>query len=143
MSGTLAGSDSWFGQSASQVSAHTGIGLQGDRHRYVDFLDRAWANGILESGNKWAAIGQSGNPNDWTLSIETEDLGLATTPVSDLMYEAAVMELRVMLNLYPDIRWLLGHSAISPQSRAHCPGDRWITSGKFARLASSFGLKTL
>lgn len=143
MSGTLAGTDSWFGQSVSQVSAHTGVGLQAQRHRYVDFHDRAWANGIIEPGNKWASTGQQGNPNDWTLSIETEDNGVATTPVSDLEYDAVLQECLEMLALYPHIRWLLKHADISPSSRANCPGDRWVKSGKFALLASTLSLATL
>lgn len=143
MGGSLPGTDGWFAQPASQVSAHTGVGLHGERHRYVNFIDRAWANGILESGNRWASIGQAGNPNDWTLSIETEDLGLMPTPVSDLQYAAVLQECREMLARYPAVRWLLGHSAISPQSRANCPGPRWVASGKFAQLASDLSLKTL
>lgn len=143
MSGTLAGTDSWFGQSASQVSAHTGVGLHGARHQYVAFQNSAWANGILEPGNKWQAIGPPGNPNNWTLSIETEDLGDPTTPVSAEEYAATLQECRDMIEVYPHIKYLLGHSAISPLSRAHCPGDRWTLSGRFNQLAIELELKTL
>lgn len=143
MSGTLAGTDSWFGQSVSLVSAHSGVGLQAQRHRYVDFKDRAWANGILEPGNRWASLGRSGNPNDWTLSIETEDMGLSTTPVDALQFDATMQECHEMMQAYSTVKWLLTHSDISPLSRAHCPGDRWVASGKFQLLAASLGLKTL
>lgn len=143
MSGTLAGTDSWFAQSSSQVSAHTGIGLQAQRHRYVDFKNQSWANGILEPGNKWTSIGQSGNPNAWTLSIETEDLGDPATPVSAEEYAATLQECRDMIEVYPHIKYLLGHSAISPQSRAHCPGERWTLSGRFNQLAVDLSLETL
>jgi len=43
MEGTLAGTDSWFGQGASQVSAHFGVGKAGELHQYVDTADKAWA----------------------------------------------------------------------------------------------------
>lgn len=143
MAGSLAATDSWFAQTVSQVSAHTGVGLNGERHRYVVFGDRAWANGVVEPGNKWAQVGRAGNPNDWTLSIETEDLGLATEPVSDLEYAAVLEECQVWLTVYPNVAWLLKHADISPASRPNCPGSRWIQSGRFAALAAALNLKTL
>lgn len=143
MAGTLAATDSWFKNTASQVSAHTGVGLNGERHRYVGFDDRAWANGIVEAGNKWGQIGRSGNPNDWTLSIETEDLGLASEPVTDLEYAAVLQECRDMLAEYPNVGYLLKHADISPASRPNCPGVRWVASGRFGQLAAALSLKTL
>ncbi len=45
---------------------------------------------------------------------------------------------------YPrTLRYLARHTDISPQSRANCPGDRWLASGRFQRLADTLGLKTL
>lgn len=144
MSGTLAGTDGWFGSSASQVSAHSGVGLQGQRHRYVKFSDRAWANGVLEPGNKWGQIHGVDNPNQWTLSIETEDkVNDVVVPVSDLEYEATLAECEDMLKSYPNVRWLLKHADISPHSRANCPGARWVETGRFADLAATLGLETL
>ena len=143
MGGTLAGTDSWFANPASQVSAHTGVGLQGERHRYVRYADRAWANGVLEPGNLWAALKGTANPNNYTLSIETEDAGDATMPVDDLEYAATLAEAQAMLAAYPSVRYLLKHADISPHSRAHCPGDRWIWSGRFQDLADALGLAVL
>lgn len=142
MGGTLTGTDGWFGSQASQVSAHTGVGLQGERHRYVMYGHRAWANGILEPGNMWGSIHGHDNPNQWTLSIETEDMGDPAMPVTDLQYAAVLAEAREMLAAYPQLSWLLQHADISPQSRAHCPGARWVASGRFAALAAELGLRT-
>lgn len=143
MGGTLAGTDSWFGTVNSQVSAHTGVGLDGARHRYVKYGDRAWANGIVEPGNRWVAVMGIANPNNWTLSIETEDAGDPTMPVDDLEYAATFAEAQAMREAYPSVRYLLRHADISPQSRAHCPGDRWTKSGRFQDLADTLGLQVL
>lgn len=35
------------------------------------------------------------------------------------------------------------HADISPQSRANCPGDRWVRSGRFQPLADAVGLRTV
>ncbi len=43
MGGTLDGTDSWFAQPASQVSAHFGVGRTGAVHQYVDTSQTAWA----------------------------------------------------------------------------------------------------
>ena len=143
MSGTLAGTDGWFAQSLSQVSAHTGVGLGGERHRYVAYQDRAWANGVLEAGNHWQSLFGPTNPNERTLSIETADDGVASTTVSDLQYAAVLDECIGWLAKYGTIRYLVKHSDISPLSRPNCPGGRWVASGLFAALASDLKLRTL
>jgi N-acetylmuramoyl-L-alanine amidase len=143
MGGTLVGTDSWFANPASQVSAHTGVGLDGARHAYVKYDDRAWANGILEPGNLWAKLFGTSNPNNWTLSIETEDAGDPTMPVDDLEYSAVLLEARTMLTIYPSIKYLAKHADISPASRANCPGARWVASGRFTALATDLGLRAL
>lgn len=139
MVGTLAGCDSWFQNPSADVSAHYGVGLSGETHQYVALKDSAWANGILEPGNTWP--GPSGiNPNQLSVSIETEDLGDAGTPVTDAMYNATLGLGALALAEYPSIVYLTTHGCISPQSRSGCPGDRWVESGRFAALAEALGL---
>lgn len=141
MGGTLAGTDSWFSSPASQVSAHYGVGLDGAIHAYVPLADRAWANGVLEGGNQWP--GPAGvNPNDLTCSIETEDRGNASQPVTPQQYAAVLDVAHLAVARYPSIRWLLTHTDISPQTRPRCPGDRWVASGAFQSLANALGLQT-
>ncbi|MFE9256513.1 peptidoglycan-binding protein [Streptomyces sp. NPDC006879] len=60
MDGTLAGTDSWFRNSAARASSHFGTGRNGDLYQWVDTADRAWA--------------QAGGNTDW-LSIENEGRG--------------------------------------------------------------------
>jgi len=143
MGGTLAGCDSWFNNPGSQVSAHFGVGLEGQIHQYVNVGDRAWANGVLEIGNLWP--GPDGvNPNDLSVSVETEDLGNPNQPVTDDQYESTLYACQLAMSAYPEsIEWLLSHSDISPSSRPNCCGDRWKDSGRFINLALALGLGTV
>jgi hypothetical protein len=143
MAGSLAGCDSWFNNPASGVSAHFGVGLDGTVHQYVRLEDTAWANGRLESGERWSARFGRGNPNAVTVSIETEDRGNSLQPVTDLQFGGVLAAAQAALRRYPSITHLAGHHRISPETRSACPGSRWLASGRFAQLAESLGLKTL
>lgn len=125
MAGSLAGSDSWFDNPASWVSAHFGVGLDGTIHQYVATQDTAWANGVLEAGNRWPST-TGVNPNQESLSIETEDRNDPTQIVTAEQYASVLALCKWLLSLYPgSLRWLVPHSAISPRSRPGCPGARW------------------
>lgn len=141
MSGTLAGCDSWFTQSASQVSAHYGVGLDGSIHQYVQEQDGAWANGILEAGNTWP-YGNT-NPNYSTLSIETEDNGNPSQAVTPEQYASVLYLIKDMQSRWPNLADLMTHSVISPRTRPNCPGARWVGSGKMKALADATGLTLL
>ena len=109
---------------AKRVSANFGVALDGRVHQYVKLDDRAWANGILEHGNRW--FGPSGvNPNDLTVSIETEDLHNPATAVSDAQYEAVGGLCRLILERFGSITSITSHHVISPLSRPDCCGARW------------------
>lgn len=141
MAGTLEGSDSWFNNPSAQVSAHYGVALEAGTpaHQYVNLHDTAWANGILEAGHRWP--GNRNAPNSDSVSIETEDHRDPRAAVTDWQYEQtrALIEQQIM-PAYPSIVYLVGHRAVSPRSRANCPGARWIESGRFAQLAKDTGL---
>ena len=142
MGGSLLGCDAWFNNLSSEVSAHFGVGLTGSVHQYVELNDVAWGNGVLESGNTWP--GPAGiNPNRLSRSIETEDRGNPSTPVSDEQYEAVVGACALILERFPSITYLMTHSVISPRSRAGCPGARWLDSGRFQALANALRLMPL
>jgi len=126
----------------SQVSAHYGVGLDGTVHQYVQLGDRAWANGVLETGNLWPGP-DNVNPNDLTVSVETEDLANPNQPVTSQEYESTLYVCQLAMSAYPDIEWLLSHSDISPSSRPNCCGDRWKDSGQFWNLALALGLGTV
>jgi N-acetylmuramoyl-L-alanine amidase len=137
MEGYLDATDSWFKQTASQVSSHYGIGLNGDVHQYVELQSAAWANGILEAGHRWP--GPAGvNPNQLSVSIETEDQRNTWTPVSANQYASTLFVCRKALETYPRMKYLVAHRAISPLSRT-CPGQRWMDE-PFWTLAQELGL---
>jgi N-acetyl-anhydromuramyl-L-alanine amidase AmpD len=139
-----------FVGSASQLSSHYSVGLDGSIDCYVDPADRAWGNGLLEPGNAWSAIAvdcgvdTALNPNHITVSCETEDLGNPRQEVTDRQYNAVLYAAWEAKLRYPNsLRYLARHTDISPQSRTCCPGDRWVASGRFLALADALGLKTV
>ena len=143
-SGTLAE----FVSSSSQFSAHYSVGLDGTLDCWIDPGDRAWSNGILEPGNTWAVVANacgvdpSLNPNHVTVTCETEDGGDLAQPVTDRQYAGVVCAVREARARFPtSLQYLVAHADISPQSRAQCPGDRWLSSGRLAQLADALGLK--
>jgi N-acetylmuramoyl-L-alanine amidase len=124
MDGTLAGCDSWFQNPDSEVSAHYGVGLDGEVHVYVRTANRAWANGLVEAGSIWPQL-DDGNPNDLTVAIETEDLGRPDVQVvTDEQYAEVRTLVRTVWSRYGR-GYLLGHNQIAPLSRSGCPGERW------------------
>jgi N-acetyl-anhydromuramyl-L-alanine amidase AmpD len=141
MAGSLLATDAWFRNLASQVSAHYGVGLDGEIHVYVRSWDRAWANGILEAGNCWGD-GWPENPNDWTCSIETEDNGQSDQVVTPEQYQSVRTLCRTLIARHA-CTWLAGHHMISPRTRPNCPGPRWVASGELAQLATDTGLHLL
>lgn len=142
MGGSLGSTDNWFNDPTNNdASAHFGVGLNGEVHGYVKTTDRAWANGVVEDGNTW--FGPHGvNPNNVTVSIETEDLNDPNQAVSDAQWDSVVSVAQTIKEQYPDsIKYVTSHSVISPSSRAHCCGTRWIGSGRLAALADKLGLE--
>ncbi len=71
MDGTLVGTDSWFANPTSQVSAHYGIGKSGEVHQYVQENDAAWHAGRVDAP-VWKLIRPDVNPNLYTIGIEHE-----------------------------------------------------------------------
>jgi hypothetical protein len=139
--------ESWFTNPRAYVSAHACINLDSDVDFYVDVEDRAWANGVIESGSGWWKIykgqwdGFRENPNNWTLSIETEDGGDPKTPVDRKMFDNTLWLCRDWMKRYPSVKYLTSHHVISPRSRPNCCGGRWIASGKLSQMAEKTGLE--
>jgi len=144
MVGSLSSCDRWFASNPFQVSSHYGVGLEGEAHQYVSLDNSAHANGVLEPGNLLAPRFGSDWPNDETIQIETEDRGLASTPVTDAMYATTLALCRRAIAAgNGGVEVVTGHYAISPQNKARCPGARWVQSGRLAQLATDLGLELL
>lgn len=139
MDGSLVGSAAHFLSLGSSASAHFGVGLDGRVHKYVEIGDRAWANGILEPGHRWPGQPEV-NPNDLSVSIETEDLGNPGQRVTEAQFQATLAIGRGVIERYPRIKYLVAHRAISPTTRENDPGDRWVASGRLDALAKALGL---
>lgn len=122
MAGSLRGTDAWFRNRASRVSAHYGVGHGGDVHQYVHESDTAWHAGRVYRPT-WKGVRRGTNPNRYTIGIEHE--GHLADAWPEAMMEASA-------RLIADIcsRWaipidrdhIVGHREI--YARKACPGDR-------------------
>jgi N-acetyl-anhydromuramyl-L-alanine amidase AmpD len=88
-------------------------------------------------------LGFPGNPNGWTISIETEDQGSPQQPVTGQQFEAVCSAVQMSLEAYPHIEFLCQHADISPKSRANCPGTRWTKTGMLSQVSEIFGIPIL
>ncbi len=128
MQGTMAGTRAWFANPISRVSAHYGIGLDGEVNQYVDESATAW-----HAGN-WAANTQS-------IGIELADnndpFGVKRT---DSQYAAAADLIADILNrhgLEANREVIRKHNEVS-NSHPNCPGNLdvdWQVQAVLQRMA--------
>jgi N-acetyl-anhydromuramyl-L-alanine amidase AmpD len=144
MCGTLEGTDSWFKNPASQVSAHFGVGKNGEIHQYVNELSTAWANGRKSTPDEsWLANFPAGvNPNLWTISIEHE--GYPEDGLTEAQTKATI-ELHKYLvekwNIPIDPIHITGHFRIDSVSRKDCPGPKFPWDRLFKELKGGYQMK--
>jgi hypothetical protein len=117
MQGSLVGCDSWFHNPASQVSAHFGVGKQGEVYQWVDTDETAWAEAAY---------------NQTSISIEHEGMTGETLTPSQLKASIALQEW--ILDTYPRIpaaftmdpahEGIIGHGQLGVLGGNHpqCPG---------------------
>lgn len=116
--GTMAGTDAWFRNPQSKVSAHYGVGRDGSVVRWVHDLDTAWHAGRVQNPTAQIVKERPGlNPNTYTIGIECE--GKADQ-------ETTVLQLTALGEL---VRQLCFSLKI-PATRKHVIGHREIFSGK-------------
>ena len=116
MDGTLVGTDSWFANPASLVSAHYGIGRTGEVHQYVKEEDTAWHAGRVDAP-AWKLIKPNINPNLYTVGIEHE--GKPDDVWTDAMKQSSAELIREICK-----RWQI------PIDRIHIVGHFEIFSKK-------------
>jgi len=138
MEGTLAGTDSWFGSTISKVSAHYGIGTNGEVHQYVKETDTAWHAGRVNAPSwsliKPASKGNYINPNLYTIGIEHE--GNDDTDWTEQMYQSSssmIAQVSNAWNIPLDRDHIIGHHQI--YSLKTCPGSK-VDLNKLIALAS-------
>jgi hypothetical protein len=139
MEGTLAGTDAWFKNPVSKVSAHYGIGRQGVVHQYVSETDTAFHAG-RRSNPTWDLIKDGVNPNKYTIGIEHEGNEDSAWPPA--MYEASAALIRDICARWSipiDRDHIIGHREI--YSLKTCPGSV-VSLDKLVKLARAEALDT-
>ncbi len=134
MDGTLVGTDSWFQNTTSNVSAHFGVGKDGSIHQYVDINNVAWANGVV---NKplWPLLNPDVNPNYYTVSIEHE--GQSGDQFTEEQYQATLTLHRWLIDTFAlqvNENTIIGHYRIDSVNRANCPGTGFLWQRLFTDL---------
>src|SRR5690242_841723 len=86
MDGTERGTDAWFGDASSHVSAHYGVSKAGEVHQYVSEQDVAYHAGVVNSPS-WPLLKAGVSPNLYTIGIEHE--GTADSEWTDEQYAAS------------------------------------------------------
>lgn len=120
MDGTLIGTDSWFSQKSSLVSAHYGIGLAGEVHQYVHEEDQAWQAGRV-SNPSFKLYKPGVNPNLYTIGIEHEGKDLSKGPLLQLQTSAALLvDICKRWNIPIDRDHVIGHYQVFDQ-KPNCP----------------------
>ncbi len=140
MEGTLSGTDSWFKNRQSRVSAHYGIGVHGEVHRYVQEADTAWHAGRVEAPT-WTLIkpaeeGRYVNPNYYTIGIEHE--GNGNSEWTDAMYKASAELVAAISRKWSvpiDRSHIIGHREI--YALKTCPGSK-ADLGKIIEMAKQY-----
>lgn len=123
MDGSLAGTDAWFNDPKSQVSAHYGIGKKGEVHMYVREQDTAWHAGRVLRAT-WKLIKKSVNPNLYTIGIEHEGKPLENDKWPDAMKKASaelIADIAKRWNIPIDRDHVIGHYEIFAD-KPNCPG---------------------
>lgn len=124
MDGTLPGTDAWFNNPTSKVSAHYGIGKTGEVHQYVKEEDQAWHAGVISKPSaKIVKAKGSLNPNRYTIGIEHE--GTATSAWTEEMKRASSSLIREVCNRWGipiDREHIIGHYEIR-STKPNCPAS--------------------
>lgn len=130
--GSLKSADHWFNDPQSKVSAHYGVGKNGEIHQYVGESDTAWHAGRVYEPT-WEGIRPGVNPNLYTIGIEHE--GHADTEWTDAMYRASADLIRNVCTRWSipiDRDHVVGHREI--YARKTCPGHE-VDLEKLVRIA--------
>lgn len=140
MAGSLAGTDSWFANSISQVSSHYGVGFNGEIHQYVKEEDTAWTQGLkVPPINKplFKLYKEGFNPNQYCIGIENEGEDLAKAPIEQL--NALVSLIRTISTRWGipiDREHIIGHYEVDPVRKPFCPSPDKSILDKIVKMAS-------
>ena len=137
MAGTLSGTDAWFQNPASQVSAHYGVGRSGEIHKYVRDEDTAWHAGeVVQPTAPLRAQYPTLNLNLITVGIEHE--GESGDHLTDAQYAATLWLHRTVIAAYGipvDRTHIILHHEIDA-NHGGCPGPGFPIDRLMADLAA-------
>jgi len=136
MDGTLLGTDAWFNNPVAQVSAHYGVGKDGDIHQYVEEKDTAFHAGKVERPS-WRLIKPRTNPNFYTIGVEHEGRGNDAYPWPDKQLAASlelVAEIAKRWKIPCDSDHVIPHHWI--RETKPCPGTHFDHDDYVRRLAA-------
>lgn len=124
--GTLDGTDAWFHNPASSVSAQYGIDLDGPRtYQWVLEENQAYAQGIVDRPTFQMVLDRPGvNPNSYLISIECADNGNPAGADRTQQYPvliALVQDICTRNNIPIDRQHICGHHEI--RFSKTCPGN--------------------
>lgn len=122
MDGSLVGTDNWFASPESQVSAHYGIGQQGEVHQYVKEKDTAYHAGVVS--NPTFKLYKAGvSPNLYTIGIEHE--GVSVSVWSAAMKKASAELIKALCERWGipiDRDHIIGHYQVR-STKPNCPAQ--------------------
>jgi len=137
MSGTMSGTASWFASPISSVSAHYGIGLNGEVHQYVKDDKSAWSNGRVNNPTAKIVLDNLNiNQNKISLSIEHEGQDLSKAPEIQLKTSAELIKtLAMKWNIPINRQHIIGHYEIFA-GKPNCPSTDKSVIDKIITLAN-------
>jgi len=123
MQGTLHGTDAWFQDRKSDVSAHYGVGRNGEIHKYVATSDSAWHAGVVVDPTAPLVLEHPDvNPNLWSIGIEHE--GMSGDTLTNAQYAASQWLCQDLVKTFAipaDPKFFIPHHTINAK-HAGCPG---------------------
>ncbi len=132
--GSFSAIGNWFRNPVSQVSAHYGVGKNGEIDQYVAESEMAWHAGNVYRPT-WHLLKAGVNPNLYTIGIE--HAGYANDSWTDAMYQASANLVRQISQKYGiplDRDHIIGHREI--YARKSCPGYQ-VDLNKLITLAQN------
>jgi N-acetyl-anhydromuramyl-L-alanine amidase AmpD len=121
MAGTERGTDAWFGDASSHVSAHYGVSKTGEVHQYVMEQDVAFHAGVVNAPS-WPLLKQGLSPNLYTIGIEHE--GMAEDEWTDEQYSSSaelIAAIAARWSIAIDDSHVVAHRTINAL-HGGCPG---------------------
>lgn len=140
MDGTLEGTTDWFSKWKSKVSAHYGIGKNGEVCKYVPESLRAWHCGVVNFPS-WKLLKAGINPNFYTIGIEHE--GTPTfewTEATKISSSELIREICLRWNIPIDRDHVIGHYEIDSLRRPNCPAVNKMVIDELVAMARSVAI---